>query len=165
MRSYIKVCMCARTSLYVVLEVSPREQILLLCFQETFYRGLWYSPPLASAQKWYCAFVANPRSFDCLHPPGGNRKRFKDERHNNTTDNKESAEMLILSSPCHIRDQLQYPPFCQSWHVLLLYCVKYRTLKWHIWLSCSLFNLCFPFSTNTWEPLVLLLYVLGAKVL
>lgn len=79
---------------------------------------------------------------------GGNRKRFKDERHNNTTDNKESAEMLISSSLCHVRDQLQYPPFCQSWHVLLLYCVEYRNLKWHIWLSCSLFNLCFPFSSS-----------------
>lgn len=76
----------------------------------------------------------------------GNRKRFKDERHNSTTDNKGLAEMLISSSLCHVRDQLQYPPFCRFCHVLLLYCGECRTLKWHICLSCSLFNLCFPFA-------------------
>lgn len=99
---------------------------------------------------------------------GGNRKRFKDERHNSTTDNKELAEMLISSSLCHVRDQLQYPPFCQFCHVLLLYCVECRTLKWHICLSCAFLTFAFLLlvknSTNR-EPLVLLLYMLGAKVL
>lgn len=76
----------------------------------------------------------------------GNRNHFKDERRNNTTDNKELAEMLISSSLSHVRDQLQYPPFCQFCHVFLLYCVECRTLKWHICLSCPLFDLCFPFA-------------------
>lgn len=152
MRSYIKVC----TSLYVVLEVStvtyPHEQILPLCFQETFYRGaLILSSSHFNREVILLLCCKSPLSR-LSASTGGNRKRFKDERHNSTTDNKEFAEMLISSNLCRIRDSIhhsvstiQYPPFCQFCHVLLLYCVECRTLKWHVCLSCSLFNLCFPF--------------------
>lgn len=109
--------MRARTSLHLVLEVSlptyPREQ-------------MWHTSPFMLSGNFsqgtlilsFSRFSTEVIFRLCCKSPlsrlsastGGNRKHFKDERRNNKTDNKEFAEMLISSSLCHIRDQLQYPP-------------------------------------------------------
>lgn len=75
---------------------------------------------------------------------GGNRKHFKDERHNKKTDNKESWNADIVKSLPH-----QGPATVAAIRSgFLAWCWAQDLEMSHVCLVFSHFNLCFPFSSS-----------------
>lgn len=103
--SLVCACPCMLVWLYMLvfwhIAMSKSATLLLSSFQETFHKGLQYSPLLALAQKWCSTFVGNSCSLKWLYPLGKKRTHFKDklEKHRQNRQQTVSigTEMLISS--------------------------------------------------------------------
>lgn len=101
-----------------------------------------------SRSNWYSAFVANPRSLNCLHAPGETENILKMRG----TTTKQTTKSLLKRwyrqvfatlgtsySSRHLVGLLRSSaPWCRAQDLLMS----------HVCPVCSHFNLCFPFSSS-----------------
>lgn len=103
--SLVCACLCMLVWLYMWvfwhIAMSQSAALLLSSFQETFHKGLRYSPLLALAQKWCSTFVGNSCSLKWLHPLGKKRTHFKDKLEKHWQNRQQTVSMgteMLISS-------------------------------------------------------------------
>lgn len=89
--------------------------LLLSCFQESFHKGLWYPPLPTPAQKWCCAFVANPPSSPLAASTGVTQ-------HSPTDEHEKHSDVISTSVTVPAVCSL----FCQSLSFFISFPVSIR---------------------------------------